>query len=78
MPYIKAVSPMKENHLFVEFTSGSAAMVNLSRAINSIKFCSLKDPLVFKRVSTDGDFIIWGNNDIRITAKELLIMLLEG
>jgi two-component system chemotaxis response regulator CheY len=78
MDYIKRVSPLPNYFLEVEMANGSSATVDFKPRFNSARYMALKNEEIFKTVSTDGNYVIWQNGLVKITAKEVLGVLLEG
>ncbi|MEA5040420.1 MAG: DUF2442 domain-containing protein [Clostridiaceae bacterium] len=78
MSFIKSVVPMKDHRLFMEMESGSNVIVDLSVKLNTIKYKDLADEKMFRSVKTDGDYVIWGDGQIKVTVKELLDIVLIG
>ena len=58
--------------------SGSMLIVDLSVRLTFVRFQQLADPDLFASARTDGDYVIWGNGQIRITARELMEAALIG
>jgi hypothetical protein len=69
---------MKDYRLFMEMESGSSIIVDLSCKLDTIKYCELEDERLFKKVRTDGDYVIWGDSQVKVTARELLDVVLIG
>jgi hypothetical protein len=78
MSYIRSVVPMKDYRLFMEMESGSSVIVDLSAKLDTIKYGELEDEQLFKKVRTDGNYVIWGHNQVKVTARELLDVVLVG
>jgi len=78
MSYIKAVVPLKDYRLFMEMESGSNVTVDLSGKLHTMKYAELANEALFKTVKTDGDYVIWGGGRIRLTANELMEVILMG
>ncbi len=79
MAYLKSITPLKDYRLFLEMTSGSVAIIDLSKKLDTARFYSLRDEDLFKTVVTDGDYVIWGDGAVRVTVKELInVLLLSG
>ena len=76
MGYLKSVTPLNGYRLFLEMTSGSVAIVDLSNKLETARFYNLRDENLFKTAITDGDYVIWGNGAIQVTTKELINVLL--
>ena len=78
MSYIKAVMPLKNYRLFMEMESGSSVIVDLSCKLDTVKYGELRDKRLFQNVRTDGDYVYWGDNQVKVTARELLSVVLIG
>ncbi len=79
MAYLKSITPLEDYRLFLEMTSGSVAIIDLSKKLDTARFYSLRDEALFKTVVTDGDYVIWGDGAVRATVKELInVLLLSG
>ncbi len=78
MSYIKAVVPMKDHRLFMEMESGSIVIVDLSVKLNTVKYADLANERIFRSVRTDGDCVVWGGGRVRVTARELMEVVLIG
>lgn len=78
MNYIKSVLPMKDYRLFMEMESGSCVMVDFSCKLKTMKYAVLADEAFFHTAKTDGDYVIWGDGRLRLTAKELMEVVLMG
>ena len=78
MSYIRSVVPMKDYRLFMDMESGSSVIVDLSAKLDTIKYGELEDEQLFKKVRTDGNYVIWGNNQVKVTVRELLDVVLVG
>lgn len=78
MNYIKSVMPMKDYRLFMEMESGSSVTVNFSGKLKTMKYAELADEAFFNTARTDGDYVAWGGGRLRLTAKELMEVVLMG
>lgn len=78
MSFIKAVVPMKDYRLFMEMESGSSVIVDLSVKLDTIKYGELEDEALFRKVRTDGDYVIWGDGQVKVTVRELMDVVLLG
>jgi hypothetical protein len=76
--YIKSVMPLKDYRLFMEMESGSIVAVDLSVQLGTIKYGLLENEALFNDVKTDGDYVIWGNGRVRVSARELMDVVLLG
>lgn len=78
MSYIKTVLPMKDYRLLMEMEGGSTVIVDLSNKLRTMKYSELADKGFFKTATTDGDYVIWGDGRLRLTANELIEIILLG
>lgn len=78
MSYVKSIVPMNDFRLFMDMESGSVVIVDLSVKLNTMKYKELADERIFRNVRTDGDYVIWGDGRVKLTAKELLDVVLLG
>lgn len=78
MSYIKAVVPMKDYRLFMEMESGSSVIVDLSVKLDTMRYMELEDKSLFQKARTDGDYVIWGDAQVKLTARELMDVALIG
>jgi len=78
MSYIKAVLPMKDYRLFMEMESGSSVIVDLSVKLDTMRYMELGEESLFQTARTDGDYVIWGDGQIKRTARELMDVVLIG
>ncbi len=68
MHYIKSLIPMEACRLFLEMESGSSVTVDLSVKLHTMKYKALADEMLFKTAVTDGNYVIWGNGLVKVTA----------
>ncbi|MPM01860.1 hypothetical protein SDC9_48100 [bioreactor metagenome] len=78
MNYIKKVLPLKDYRLFMEMEGGSTVTIDLSGKLCTMKYAELADEAFFNTAETDGDYVIWGGGQIRLTVKELMDIVLLG
>ncbi len=78
MNYIKTVAPLKGYRLFLEMEGGSVIILDLSVKLNTMKYQELQKGSLFTAVHTDGNYVIWGDDRIKVTAKELMEIALIG
>ncbi|MEL7610395.1 MAG: hypothetical protein AAGU74_12960 [Bacillota bacterium] len=76
--YIRAVMPLKDYRLFMQMESGSSVTVDLSVKLHAMKYAELVDEAFFRTAETDGDYVIWGGGRLRLTANELMEVVLLG
>jgi hypothetical protein len=76
--FIKAVVPMRGHRLFMDMESGSSVIVDLSDKLDTVTYGALRDDRLFRTVRTDGDYVIWGNSLVKVTARVLLDVALVG
>lgn len=61
----------KDNfYLLVDLENGSSILLDLESRLQTVRFGMLTDKDFFKSVSTDGDFIRWGDQ-IEISINEV-------
>ena len=75
MSFFKAVTPMEAYCLNIEMATGNSVLIDLSSKLESNRFFPLKDLDVFRSVSIDGDFLVFGNK-VKIGATELMNMVM--
>lgn len=71
--FITGVKPLGNYVLQVEFVSGSHVMLDMSPYLESVRFCSLKDPKVWRSATTNGLFVRFG--EAELAHDEILTML---
>lgn len=71
--FITNVKPMENFFLLVEFVSGSHVVLDMNPYLESVRFCSLKNPKVWQSATTNGLFIRFG--DVELAHDEVLAML---
>ena len=76
--YIRAVIPLKDYRLFMELESGSSVIVDLSTKLKTIKYLPLSDTNMFETAETDGDYVMWGGGQTKVSVKELMDLVLLG
>lgn len=59
--------------LEVLLDNGTAVLLNMAERLENIRFMALKDRAVFEGVSTDGQFIRWGNK-VEISISEMFYL----
>lgn len=59
--------------LEVLLDNGTTVLLNMGGRLENIRFMALKDRAVFKGVSTDGQFIRWGNK-VEISVSEMFYL----
>ncbi len=69
---------MKDYRLFMEMSSGSNVIVDLSVKINTMKYKELADKGLFETAHTDGNYVIWGDGRVKVSVKELMDVVLIG
>ncbi len=70
MIHIKNVAALENYRLEVLLENGSSIILNLASRLSTVRFGMLQDEEFFEQVSTDGNFIRWGNQ-IEISLSEL-------
>ena len=78
MSFIKAAVPLKDYRLFMEMESGSSVIVDLSVKLDTMRYMELGEESLFQTARTDGDYVIWGDGQIKRTARELMDVVLIG
>jgi len=78
MNYIKEVLPLKGYRLFMVMEGGSIVTIDFSDKLHTMKYAELADEAFFYTAKTDGDYVIWGSGQIRLTVKELLDIVFFG
>jgi hypothetical protein len=78
MGYIKTVVPLEGHRLLMEMESGSCVTADLTAKLHTMKYRELADPALFSNVKTDGNYVIWGNGRVKLTANELMEVVLTG
>lgn len=78
MSFIRSVVPLKDYRLFMEMESGSTVTVDLSVKLDTLRYGELADEALFQKVKTDGDYVIWGDGQVKLTARELMDVALIG
>lgn len=77
---ISCVEALPNYEVLLTFHSGSRAIVNLKKRLNSMRLEKLNDPECFNSVSTDGVYVIWkcGVEEIRVSVDEMIDTLLNS
>jgi hypothetical protein len=78
MKTIRSVLPLMGYRLFMEMESGSSVTVDLSVKLDTLRYRALEDEALFRKVWTDGDYVIWGDGRVRVTAQELIDIVVIG
>jgi len=78
MRYIKKVMPMPGYRLHMEMESGSTVTVDFSNKLRTAKYAELADEDFFNTATTDGDYVTWGCERVRLTVYELVEVVLRG
>ena len=78
MGYIKSVLPMKGYRLLMEMEGGSIVIVDLSDKLRTMKYAGLVEKIFFDTAITDGDYVSWGGDRLRVTVNELMEVVLLG
>ncbi len=76
--YIKAITPLKGYRLFLDMESDSSVIVDLSVKLNTMKCRELTNEALFRDVTTDGNYVIWGGGRVKLTINELMEIVLFG
>jgi len=56
---LKAVTPMSDYRLGLEFQNGSLAVINMERRVRTTRFARLASAEVFATAKADGDRVVW-------------------
>lgn len=78
MGSIISVVPMEGYRLVIELNNGSSITVDLSSKLKTARFAELSDKRVFNDVRTDSDNVVWGDGILKISALQLIDVVLEG
>lgn len=70
MNKIIAVIPKEGYRLEVLLENGSSIILNMANRLSNIRFSMLAEQEFFKKVTTDGNFVRWGN-EIEISLSEV-------
>ena len=68
--YIKAVKPLANYVLQVDYVSGSRMLLDLSRRLNTMRLRPLKQPEVWNSAGTNGIFVRFGR--VELSHDEIL------
>jgi len=68
---IKSIMPMEDYTLEVTLDNGSNLILYLGGKLHTMRFGMLADKAFFKRATTDGSYIRWGNK-IEISINEVI------
>ncbi len=71
--FITDVKSMEDYILQVKFVSGSYVLLDMKPRLDSVRFCPLKKPEVWRSATTNGLFVRFGN--VEISHDEILTML---
>lgn len=75
MSFFKAVTPLEGCQLHIEMATGNTVLLDLSRKMETTRFCPLKDPELFRSVAIAGDFLVFGSK-VKIGAAEVMDMVM--
>ncbi len=78
MGYIRAVIPLEDYRLRMEFNTGSSVTVDLSPKLKTARFAELADQSVFNHVKIHNEVIIWGDGVLKIPVHELVEVAITG
>ena len=70
MGRITNIVPQEDYRLQVQLDNGSSITLNLESRLKTVRFGMLADKEFFKRATTDGSYIRWGDL-IEISATEV-------
>lgn len=68
--YIKAVKPLEDYVLEVDYVSGSRLLFDMKPYLGRLRFKPLSDPDIWKSAVTNGIFVRFGN--VEISHDEIL------
>lgn len=74
MIQIENVVPKENYRLEVLLKNGNSVILNMESRLSTIRFGLLKDKEFFKKVTTDGNFIRWGNK-VEISVSEVFQLI---
>jgi hypothetical protein len=67
---IKEVIPKEDYQLEVQLDNGSSVMLNMKSRLGTVRFSMLEDRNFFKKVTTDGNQVLWGD-EVEISVREV-------
>lgn len=70
MLYIIKVTAREQYRLEVLLNNDTTVILNMVARLNSVRFIVLKDQAIFESVTTDGQYIRWGNQ-VEISLSEV-------
>ena len=70
--YIRAVEPLEDYILLIDFTSGSRLLLDMKPYLDKIRFRPLADARVWNSAVTNGIFVRFG--DVELSHDEILSM----
>jgi len=71
---IKKVVPLEDYKLEVQLENGCSVVFEMESRLKTLRFGMLMDEELFKKVTTDGVCIFWGN-EVEISIHELFQMV---
>lgn len=66
---------MDDYWLQIEMSTGNIVQLDLSPKLKTTRFCPLKDNALFRSVTIDGDFLVFGNK-VKLGATEIMNMVM--
>ncbi|AFQ44310.1 DUF2442 domain-containing protein [Desulfosporosinus meridiei] len=70
MVQIKEVIPQEDYLLEVILNNGSSISLNMKSRLNTVRFRMLADQEFFRKVTSDGRFVSWGD-EVEISVSEV-------
>ncbi|HWT75340.1 MAG TPA: hypothetical protein VN258_11590 [Mobilitalea sp.] len=70
MIHITKVKPLEDYCLEVQLENGSSVILSLKSRLRTVRFGMLEDEAFYRRVTTDGNCIRWGNK-LELSVSEI-------
>ncbi|SDH65618.1 DUF2442 domain-containing protein [Desulfosporosinus hippei] len=70
MVQIKEVIPQEDYLLEIILNNGSSISLNMKSRLDTVRFRMLADKEFFRKVTTDGRFVSWGD-EVEISVSEV-------
>lgn len=70
LPAIGRVTPLPDYRLELQFTTGSKLILDMTDRLDTLRYSPLIHGDVFRSVSTDGDTLFFGVQDVPAAMKE--------
>lgn len=74
MRYIRGVHALDGYKLEVMIDNGNCVILDFEERLETIRFACLREDTIFQNVSTDGNFIFWGNS-VELSILEVFEMM---